>query len=142
MAIFTRAKTVSASAVTSITAEFDEDGGLDSSYTLFAILYISGTAATVTGNSWSAPALGGSGNTGAINYLSAYSVLGNASRNSVTFNFGEQVTSAKVDLYAFQGAETPIMDGNGYGFSTSSSVTSVTYGPGAATTYPNTTYWR
>jgi chitodextrinase len=137
MAIFTRAKTITASNVSSITAEFDEDSLLDSSYTLFAVLYVTGTSATVTSNSWGASALPGSGNNGSINYLGGYTVLANGSRNSFTAEFSSSVTSAKIDLYAFQGADTPIVDGTGYGVSSSGSVTTISYGPATATTYAN-----
>lgn len=137
MAIFTRAKTITASNVSTITAEFDEDSALDSSYTLFAVLYVTGTAATVTGTSWGTTALSGSGNNGSINYLGAHTIIGNGSRNSFTATFSDSVTSAKVDLYAFQGADTPIVDGTGYGVSSSGAVTSISYGPATATTFAN-----
>jgi chitodextrinase len=138
MSIFTRATTISASNVTSITAEFDDTNALDSSYTLFAVLYVSGTASTITSNSWSATQLSGSGNNGSINYLGGYAVLGNGTRNSFTANFGESVSNAKIDLYAFPGSGTPILDGTGYGSSSSGSVSTVTYGPSVATTFANT----
>jgi hypothetical protein len=137
MAIFTRAKTITASNITSITATFDESEALDSSYTLFAVLYVTGTASTVTNNSWSTTALSGSGNNGSINYLGGYTVLGNGTRNSFTANFDSSVTSAKIDLYAFQGSNSPIIDGTGYGVSSSGSVTSISYGPATVTTFAN-----
>jgi len=138
MAIFKRVTTITASNATSITAEFDETSALDSGHTLFAVLYVTGTSSTVTGNSWGTTALAGSGNNGSINFLGGYAIQANGTLNSFTANFGNSVTSAKVDLYAFQGSAAPIVDGTGYGFSSSSSVTTVTYGPASSTSYANT----
>jgi hypothetical protein len=103
MPVYSRAKSISASGATSITATFDETTAPSSTSSLVAILHASTLPATVTGNSWGVSALGGSGNNGSLNYLAAYIIRGDGARNSVTFNFSQSVSNSKVDLYAFDG---------------------------------------
>lgn len=119
----------------SLTATYSESTPLDNTHLLVAVVFFSGAASDIVSNSWGATALSASANYGTSNYLGAFSIRGDGSRNSFTITLNSAKAMFKVILLAYESYSSLTLDSSAGANTSGMSVKGIT--PPTATKGPN-----